>query len=100
MINEKEFINRIKGLPKTIYSKTKKASYTSFKLEGAILNFQRVNPKTSWTLDIQHLYDIYRTNDFINTSVIKNITQGRVNSPSVAVLMEIRCIDEKGNKIH
>lgn len=45
------------------------------------------------------LYQIYRGNSFINTSVVKRIGKGRVNSPSVAILMQIGCIDENGNRI-
>jgi hypothetical protein len=99
MINEKEFIDRIKRLPKTIPSKTKTAFYTAFKLEGETLFFKRVVPETFWDVNIKQLYKIYSTNNFINTSVIKKITKGRVNSPSVAILMFIRCIDEIGNRI-
>ena len=86
-------------LPKTILSKTGDASYTNFSLRGNILAFDRVNTGEHWELDINELYDIYKANSFINTKVIKNSTGGRVNSPSVAVLMAIGCIDEKGNRI-
>ena len=99
MLSEKEFVDKIKQLPNTILSKTKKAAYSSFKLEGNILHFKRVNPKTDWDLNIIQLYRIYSTNKFINTSIIKQITKGRVNSPSVAVLMAIGCIDPDGTRI-
>lgn len=56
-------------------------------------------PSFYWELNIDELYDIYRANSFINTTVIKNATGGRVNSPSVAVLMAIGCIDDKGNRV-
>lgn len=58
-----------------------------------------VNTGEHWELNIDELYDIYNTNSFINTTVIKNKTGGRVNSPSVAVLMAIGSIDDKGNRI-
>jgi hypothetical protein len=99
MISKTEFINQIESLPKTILSKTGDASYTNFSLRGSILAFDRVNTGEHWELNIDELYDIYNANRFINTTVIKNNTGGRVNSPSVAVLMAMGCIDDKGNRI-
>jgi hypothetical protein len=98
MISKSVFINRIKELPKTIFSKTGDASYTQFSLRGSILGFDRVNTGKHWKVNIDKLYDIYTANSFINTTIIKTITGGRANSPSVAVLMAIGCIDEKGNR--
>jgi hypothetical protein len=100
MLSKKEFTDRLTTLPKVVYSKTRTAAYIKFKLEGNILYFTRVIPETGWSLDIDVLYDVYSSNKFINTSVIRNITNGRVNSPSVAILMSINCIDIKGNRIN
>jgi hypothetical protein len=99
MLSLNEFKTRINKLPETVLSKTKKASYTCFKIEGDILHFERVIPKTKWSLNITTLYDIYKKYDFINTSIIKLETKGRVNSPSIAILMEIGCINKKGERI-
>jgi hypothetical protein len=100
MISEKEFIERIICLPKVIPSKTGKASYTGFRIETNILHFHRVVPKTNWNLDLKELYHVYINNIFINTTVIKKETGRRVNSPSVALLLAIKCIDLKGNRIN
>lgn len=99
MVDFNEFKNLIAQLSGIIKSKTRTASYTDFQLVEDILYFKRVNPKTNWDLDIKELFQIYSTNKFINTSVIKRVTGGRVNSPSVAILMAIKCIDEKGNRL-
>ncbi|MEP7377400.1 MAG: hypothetical protein ABI675_28615 [Chitinophagaceae bacterium] len=99
MISKTEFISKIKMMRKTILSKTGNASYTNFSLYGNILAFDRVNTGEHWKLNIDELYDIYKANSFINTTIIKNSTGGRVNSPSVAVLIAIGCIDGKGNRI-
>ena len=99
MISKTEFVNKIEALPEIILSKTGDASYTNFSLRGSILAFDRVNTGEHWELNIDELYDIYKANNFINTTVIKNSTGGRVNSPSVAVLMAIGCIDDKGNRV-
>lgn len=99
MISQQEFIYRLNQLPETITSKTRKASYTNFNLRGTVLKFERVNTGEIWNLNIDVLYNIYRNNVFINTTTIKNITGKRVNSPSVAVLMAIGCIDANGNRI-
>lgn len=99
MISKLEFVNRLRQMPDTIYSKTRDASYTNFILNGSILQFERVNTGQIWDLNIDILYDIYRNNPFINTTTIKKITGKRVNSPSVAVLMQIGCIDGCGNRL-
>jgi hypothetical protein len=99
MILEKEFIDRVRSIPKIIPSKSGKAFYTGFRIEGDILYFYRVVPKTNWNLNLKELYCIYRAHNFINTSVIKKENGGRVNSPSVAVLMAINCIRFNGNRI-
>lgn len=95
MIPEKEFRDRIARMSKKIKSKSGKAFYTNFKTQGDTLFFQRVVPKTDWKLDLKKLYS---ENSFINTTVVKRDMKGRVNSPSVAVLMAIGCIDDKGHR--
>jgi hypothetical protein len=99
MITKEDFIARLGNLSNLIPSKTGKASYADFRLENSTLYFQRVNPKTNWDLDIEVLWSIYKTQPFINTTVVKNITGKRVNSPSIAVLMAIGCIDTAGNRL-
>ena len=99
MITKNEFINRIQNLPKTIPSKSGKASYTDFILKGNNLSFKRVEPQSNWVLDIELLWKVYSTQQYINTTVVKEVTGGRVNSPSIALLMAIECIDKKGNRI-
>jgi hypothetical protein len=99
MISKSQFIDRVKQISSPIPSKTNKASYKNFKLISNILHFERVNTNQSWDLDIDTLYDIYQKNDFINTTTIKNITGRQVNSPSVAVLMAIGCLDSAGNRV-
>lgn len=99
MITQKVFEERIKKLPKKIPSKTGGASYTNFEVKGDRLYFVRVNTGESWNLNIPVLYEIYKNNTFINTAVVKITTNRKVNSPSVAVLMAINCIDDKGNRL-
>ncbi len=99
MITKEQFFDRVSHLPKTIVSKTKTASYEIYHLEDEILHFRRVNTNKMWQLNIRQLYDIYSTNSFINTTVIKKITKARVNSPSVAILIGTNCIDIIGNRI-
>src|SRR5687767_10025688 len=93
MISKNEFVERIKLLRKAIPSKTGEATYAHFSLHQNILSFQRVNKGTFWKLNVDVLYDIYRAHNFINTTVVKGATGGRVNSPSVAILIAIGCID-------
>lgn len=100
MISEKIFFELVRSLKNPISSITGKASYSGFRIEGDTLNFYRVVPKTNWKVNLKDLYRIYKNNSFINTSVIKKETGGRVNSPSVAILRAIQCIDRNGNRIH
>ena len=100
MISENEFIDKVKSVPTTIPSITGKAFYTGFRIEEDTLYFHRIVPKTNWNLNLKELYQIYCHNSFINTSVIKEETGGRVNSPSVALLLAIGCIDKNGNRIN
>ena len=93
-------MKRLKQIPSIILSKTGKASHTSFKISGNTLHFIRVNPKTDWELNIDMLYKVYSTQSFIITSVIKAVTGGKVNSPSVAILIAISCIDKNGNRLY
>lgn len=98
MISEKEFLQRASNLPETIPSITGKAFYTGFRIEADILYFHRVVPKTNWALNLKELYRVYKNNGFINTSVIKKETGGKVNSPSVALLIAMECIDKNGQR--
>ncbi len=99
MVTKKTFTDKISKLPATIPSKTGTASYTNFILENNILSFQRVKTKKNWDLDIEVLWSIYLTYAFINTTVVKNVMGKRVNSPSIAVLMAIGCIDATGKRL-
>lgn len=94
MISEKEFFERARSIPETIPSITGKVFYTAFRIEADVLHFHRVIPKTNWELNLKELYRVYVNNSFINTSVIKKETGGRVNSPSVALLLAMDCIDK------
>lgn len=99
MLSPSAFKNKILQLPPVIKSKTGKASYTAFSLSGRILAFVRVNTNLQWKLDIDTLYKVYSTHSYINTATVKKHTGGRVNSPSIAILQAIGCIDENGYRI-
>lgn len=99
MITKTKFTDSIRNLPAHIPSKTGKASYNDFHVTGSILKFRRVNTNKTWDLDIEALWSIYSTQTFINTTVAKNLLGKRVNSPSIAVLMAIGCIDAAGNRL-
>lgn len=75
MIDKNDFFKKIGKLKKPIPSKTGKATYSDFHLPGHILSFRRVNTNQVWQLDLDQVYFIYRSNQFINTTVIKNILE-------------------------
>lgn len=99
MISKEEFYKRIQNLSGEILSKTGEASYSELRVEQPFLHFKRNETGKYWKLDIDILYSIYEKNEFINTTVIKNATGGQVNSPSVAILIAIKCLDKNGNRI-
>lgn len=99
MISKVEFNNRIQNLPSSISSKSGRARYKDFTRKGPVLEFIRTNTGKRWKLNVEVLYNIYRDNSFIDTAVIKKATGGRTNSPSVAVLMAIGCLDPSGKRI-
>jgi hypothetical protein len=99
VIGKRVFIRRLRELPELIVSKTGNAKYGQFSIKSGILNFYRVNTGKLWQLNIDELYEVYKSNSFINTSTIKKATNGRTNSPSLGILMSIGCIDEQGNRI-
>ncbi|MEO6233051.1 MAG: hypothetical protein ABJB11_16945 [Ferruginibacter sp.] len=99
MISREQFYKRLNNLPAVIPSKTGKASYSEFRVINSTLHFKRNETGEYWDLDIDVLYSVYLRNDFINTTVVKEITGGRVNSPSVAILMAIGCLEQDGKRI-
>ena len=99
MISREQFCKRLNNLPTVIPSKTGKASYSEFRVVNPIFHFKRNETGQYWDLDIDVLYSVYLKNDFINTTVVKETTGGRVNSPSVAILMAIGCLDKDGKRI-
>jgi hypothetical protein len=81
-ISQTEFKKRISGIVGAkIPSKTGSAQYKIYSLNSPILSFKRINTGEDWTLDINELYSIYKSNSFINTSVVKMTFGRRVNSP-------------------
>ncbi|QEC73837.1 hypothetical protein FSB73_21400 [Arachidicoccus ginsenosidivorans] len=76
MKSKNEFLEMVYALResgKRIASKTKKAFYSGFRIEGDKLHFYREGPQTEWTLNIEDLWKVYCTQEFINTSVVKKL---------------------------
>ncbi|HET6995761.1 MAG TPA: hypothetical protein VFI06_12300 [Chitinophagaceae bacterium] len=82
-----------------IQSKRGDAFYDRFELKGDTLHFVRIKTGRQWSLDLKQLYKVYKTSDYIDTTVVKTKTGRRVSSPSVAILMAIKCIDNSGYRI-
>jgi len=98
MKSKSEFIIQIKKF-NTIKSKSGKASYSNFKLDGSILSFMRDNTGQRWLLDIDAVYDVYKRESFINTVVLRKYISGRTYSPSLAILIAAGFCDESGNRV-
>lgn len=98
MIDKNEFYFRVKQLG-AIASKTGTASYSHITTNNNIAKFKRDNTQKYWDIDLDKLYAIYLKENFFNTTVIKREMGGRVNSPSIAILMAIGACDKSGFKI-
>lgn len=98
MKTKDELIKRIKTFDR-IFSKTGRASYSEFQIDGSIVRFTRDNTKQRWSLDIDVVYTAYRKEKYIDTVVLKRHLSGRVYSPSLAILIASGFCDENGNRI-
>lgn len=99
VIDKATFYKRVLDLPPVIPSITNRASYAIKGLAGKTLSFTRVNTAKQWQLDIEVLYHIYCQHTHIDSDLVKRETKGRVNSPMVAVLLAIGCIDGMGRRM-
>ena len=100
MLNKLEFYSKLKTLSNhKVWSITKKASYSNFKIEGNLILFKRDFTNKNWTINIDELYSAYTNEDFINTIVLRKYMSNRVYSPSLAILIELKLIDNKGNNL-
>jgi hypothetical protein len=98
MKTKAELIRQIKEFDK-ISSKSGRASYSNFKVNGDLVHFIRDNTKQRWSLDIDVVYNVYRKEKRINTVVLKRYFSGRVYSPSLTILIASGFCDEQGNRI-
>lgn len=98
MMNKAEFFENVKNLSE-IKSKTGRAIYNNFSLNGNTLTFNRVEMGTVWLLDLLQLFELYLKEHYFDTSVIKTNLKQRTNSPSLAILIAIGACDYNGYRI-
>jgi hypothetical protein len=98
MKTKDELVNCIKKFNR-IFSKTGRASYSNFQVDGRIVHFIRDDTKQRWYLDINAVYNVYRKEKYIDTVVLKRHISGRTYSPSLAILIASGFCDEHGNRI-
>lgn len=97
MLSKNEFYTKLETLSKIkVWSVTKKASYSNFKIEGDLISFTRDFTNKNWSINIDELYKAYTNENFINTIVLRKYMSNRVYSPSLAILIEIGLVNNKG----
>jgi len=87
-MNKNDFRNKLSSI-KTARSVTGK-KYRSIQIVGDRLEFIRENKTTSESIPINELYELFTKENFINTSIAKKYISGRVQSPAVAILNELK----------
>lgn len=98
-ISKQQFIQRVRQLPPGVPSKTGRASYSGFHLQGDSLSFVRDVQHTNWRIDIGQLYVAYVQLEQINTILIRQYVKGRVYSPACAILMAMGLYNSAGRRI-
>jgi len=87
-MNKKEFAQELSRL-KTIKSATGK-KYTLIKVFNGRIEFVRENKTRHESISISELFELFTREKYINTSIAKSYISGRVQSPAVAILNELK----------
>jgi hypothetical protein len=98
MKTKNELIKQIRRFG-VIRSVTRRASYSEFNLEGDILTFKRNSTGNYRHVNLDQLYEAYRSENHINTVVLKNYLGNWVYSPGLAILIAAGFCDGDGNRI-
>jgi hypothetical protein len=83
---------------KTIPSKTGKASYKSIRVIGNRVSLKRESSGEEVSISIEELYNVYKKESFINTTILRKYITGFVYSPALAILMATGLYDQNGNR--
>lgn len=75
-----------------------RASYHNISLSGGFVRFTRESTGNEESISVQELYDLYRSEEFIDTTIARDYITGRVYSPSVAILKAAGLVDSNGNR--
>ena len=96
-LTKNEFIQRL-NLIKSAASVTGK-TYRAIRVDGRYVTFIRQGKFSPEEIHIDELYDLYLSEDVINTSVAKDYISGRSQSPAVAILNILeKHIDQESNR--
>ena len=87
-MNKNEFIQKLSSI-KTAISVTGK-KYNSIKLFSDRIEFVRENKTKPESISINELFELFTQESSINTSIAKSYISGRVQSPAVAILNELK----------
>lgn len=87
-MNKREFIQRLSNI-KTAISVTGK-KYCSIHVFGDNLEFVRENKTKFERISVTELFELFTKENPINTSIAKSYITGRVQSPAVAILNQMK----------
>ncbi|SEM30526.1 hypothetical protein SAMN04488008_11452 [Maribacter orientalis] len=92
-MNKNEFKQKLSSI-KTAISVTGKR-YRSIQIFGDSLEFVRENKTKSERISVTELYELFTKENPINISIAKSYISGRVQSPAVAILKELKSTGAK-----
>lgn len=87
-MNKKEFKLKLSNI-KTAISITGK-KYRSIQVYGDSIEFVRESKNQTESISVTELFELFTKENLINTSIAKSYISGRVQSPAVAILNELK----------
>ena len=103
IITKDDFIKKVYELlnVKSIQSKTGEATYSRFQITKGVISFIRDKTDKPWEIDIDGLYDAYKSLDIItNLKQLKSYVNYKTYSPSFAILLFIGLYNREGKRHH
>ena len=87
-MNKKEFKMKLSSINSAISVTGKK--YSAIQVYGDSIEFVRENKTKSESISITELFELFTKENSINTTIAKLYISGRVQSPAVAILNELK----------
>ena len=93
-LSKKQFLELLKTVKEA--TSVQGVHYSQIRVtENKIVTGRRDTTGASFNIEINKLFDAYKENEHINTSVLKRYITNRVQSPGLAILLEMRIVTKK-----